>query len=129
MTGAKIAAGLLGLATLADLATAEEISLSTNLMPLFARSCAGCHQRENGNPDAIKHEIYFEKEKDVLKGVGSLIVPGKPDDSYLVQILKKPGEKPEWMKTMPPAGSKAPQMSEEEIKKISDWIKAGAKEN
>lgn len=108
---------------------ADEVSLSKDLMPLFARSCTGCHQRENGKPDAIKNGLYFEKKEDVLKGLGSLIVANNPDESYLVQVLKVDENKPKWIKTMPPPRSKAPKLSEEEINKIADWIKAGAKDN
>ena len=129
MTDRKIALAAFGLAVMVNMTMAEEVSLTKDLMPLFARSCTGCHQRENGNKDAIKDGVYLEKKEDILKSVGTLVVTGKPDDSYLLQVLKKAEDKPEWIKTMPPPRSKAPRMSEDEIKTVANWIKAGAKDN
>lgn len=129
MTERKIALAAFGLAVMVNMTLAEEVSLTKDLMPLFARSCTGCHQRENGNPNATADGVYLEKKEDILKGVGTLVIVGKPDDSYLLQVMKKADDKPEWMKTMPPPRSKAPRMSEEDIKTLSSWIKAGAKDN
>jgi len=110
---------------------AEEkaISLKENLMPLFARSCAGCHKREGGNPKAIEHKIFYEKPEDVMAQVGRLIIAGAPEKSKVVYLLTPPKNPNERKEVMPPPRSNVQMMSEKEIALISTWIKQGAKNN
>jgi mono/diheme cytochrome c family protein len=129
MTARVITCSLTVLTALACTAMADDVSLSENLMPLFARSCTGCHQREGGNQKAIENGPYLEKKSDIMNLSGTLIIPGKPENSYLLMIMSKPKPGIPQAKTMPPKRSEAPRMSDEELKKISDWIKAGAKDN
>ena len=51
-----------------------------------------------------------------------MIVPGKPDESYLVQQITPADGKAEMPKEKDP-------LSEDEIKKIREWIAAGAKDD
>jgi cytochrome c553 len=129
MTGKQLSIIPLCLAAMATMVTAEEVSLSKDVMPLFARSCTGCHQREGGNRKAVDQGPYLELKSDILRIVGSMIIPGKPENSYLLLTMnkRKPGQ--QYVKMMPPQDSKAPRLSEEELQKISDWIEAGAKDN
>ena len=129
MTGIQLPALTLGLTVMATIVTAEEISLSKDIMPLFARSCTGCHQREGGNLKAVKQGPYLEKKSDVVRITGSMIIPGKPENSYLIMTMSKPKSGQPRYKMMPPQNSKAPRLTDQEIQKISDWIKAGAKDN
>ncbi len=129
MTARAMTCSLIVLTALAHTAMAEEVSLSKDLMPLFARSCTGCHQREGGNQKAIENGPYIEKKSDITNLNGTMIMPGKPENSYLLMIMSKPKPGTPQHKTMPPSRSKAPRMSDEEIKKISAWIEAGAKDN
>jgi cytochrome c553 len=120
---------LMGLTALLHPALAEEVSLSQDLMPLFTRSCTGCHQREGGNRKAVESGPYIEKTSDVTNMVGTLIIPGKPESSYLLMIMSSPKPGTQQRKIMPPSRSKAPRMSEEDLRRISAWIKAGAGDN
>jgi len=129
MIGRKAAAGIIGLAALASGALAEEVSLSKDLMPLFQRSCTGCHQREDGNPDAVKTGFLFDTKEGVLGSVGKIIIKEHPEQSYLLMVITPPEDSAQQKKQMPPPQSKAQQLSSEEIKLISEWIKAGAKDN
>jgi mono/diheme cytochrome c family protein len=129
MIGRKAAAGIIGLAALTNGAMAEEISLSKDLMPLFQRSCAGCHQRENGNPDAVKTGFLFDTKDGVLETVGKIIIKEQPEQSYLLMVVTPPEDPNTDKKQMPPPRTKAPRLSKEEIQKIYEWIKAGAKDN
>jgi len=129
MIGRKAAAGIIGLAALTNGAMAEEISLSKDLMPLFQRSCAGCHQREDGNPNAVKTGFLFDTKEDVLETVGKIIIKDHPEQSYLLMVVTPPEDPTQETKQMPPPQSKAQPLSKEEIKQISEWIKAGAKDN
>ena len=56
---------------------------------------------------------------------GTAVVPGHPEFSPLVAVLKKEGHSFKNLK-MPPLG---PLLSAEEIDVISTWIKEGAKDN
>ncbi len=114
--------------TFVTLTSAQEISLSKDLMPLFQRSCATCHQ-EDGNKDALKSGFRFEQKKEVLEGVGKIIIPSKPDESYLLYLITPPENPDQKKRVMPPAGSKSPRMSSEEIQQIKAWIEAGANDN
>ena len=129
MTGKQLPALTLCLTVMATMVAAEEISLSKDIMPLFARSCTGCHQREGGNLKAVKQGPYLEKKSDVVRITGSMIIPGKPENSYLIMTMSKPKSGQPRYKRMPPQNSKAPRLTDREIQKVSDWIKAGAKDN
>lgn len=129
MIGRKAAAVFIGSAALASGALAEEISLSKDLMPLFQRSCAGCHQLENGNPDAVKTGFLFDSKEGVLGSVGKIIIKEHPEQSYLLMVVTPSEDPSEQKKLMPPPQSKVPPLSKEEIEQISEWIKAGAMDN
>ena len=106
----------------------EKVTLSKSLMPIFARSCSGCHKREGGNAKAIEHKIFYEKPEDVIAQVGRLIIAGAPEKSHLVNVVTppKPNERKE---IMPPPRSQAQKLSEKEIQLLMTWIKEGAKNN
>lgn len=129
MTGIQLSVITLCLAAMAATVNAEEVSLSKDVMPLLARSCTGCHQREGGKRKAVEHGPYLENKEDVLNIVGSMIVPGKPESSYLLMTMSKPKPGQPRYNVMPPQRSKAPALTEKELQKISEWIKAGAKDN
>jgi len=129
MTGKQLPALTLCLVAMATMVTAEEVSLSKDVMPLFARSCTGCHQREGGNRKAVDQGPYLEKKSDLLRIVGSMIIPGQPESSYLLMTISKPKPGQPRFKMMPPQNSKAPRLTEQEVQNISAWIKAGAKDN
>ena len=121
--------GLLGVFALASLAVADEVSLSKDVMPLFSKSCTGCHQREGGNRKAVDHGPYLEKKSDILELVGTMIVAEKPENSYLLMMISKPKPGQPRFKMMPPQNSKALRLTDQEVQKISEWIQAGAKDN
>jgi cytochrome c553 len=130
MIGKRLSVMSLYLLAMATAVMAEEVvSLSKDVMPLFAKSCTGCHQREGGNRKAIDQGPYLETESDILRIVGSLIIPGRPERSYLLMTMSKPKAGQPRVKMMPPERSKTPGMTDQEVQKISDWIKAGAKDN
>lgn len=108
---------------------AAEVSLSTDLMPIFARSCAVCHQREGGNEKAIKDKTFYEKKEDIMGVVGTYILPGKPEQSGLLKILNQTTKVGRRETPMPPPKSDVPKWSEAELKLFSEWVSAGAKDN
>jgi cytochrome c553 len=122
-------AGLLVVSTLSGAAASEEVSLARDVMPLIARSCTECHQREGGNRKAVENGPYLEKKSDILGVTGTLIIPGKPENSYLLITMSPPQPGRPRHNMMPPKRSKARKMTDAEIKKIAAWIKDGAKDN
>ena len=129
MNRQHILSGLLGLFALSGTAVADEVSLSRDVMPLIARSCTGCHQRESGDRKAVESGPYLEKKSDILGVVGTMIVPSKPENSYLLMIMSPPKSGQLKYKMMPPKRSRTPKMTKAELDKISAWIKDGAKDN
>jgi cytochrome c len=106
-TAAAPAAGGTGFAAVSQI-------LSTNCMP--------CHsaQGHKGGWSAASYADAMKAGED-----GPVIVPGDPDASLIVQVLK--GPVPD--KTIPQMPMKRAPLSEADQKVIYDWIKAGAKES
>lgn len=110
-------------------ATAAEVSFRQDLMPIFTRSCAVCHNRESSNKAAIAEEVYYEKPEDILVKVGMYIIPEKPAESGLLEIVAQKMAVGDHQLLMPPPGTAVPKWSEKEIGLFSQWIIAGAQDN
>jgi len=90
---------------------------NTHIAPLFNKYCVACHDTKDP-----EHGLVLASYDALLKGGegGAAIVPGKGDESRLIQMLdgrKKP--------SMPPEGSDRP--TADEVALIKGWINAGAK--
>ena len=102
-----------------DPASAAQVSYARQVAPIFANNCADCHSTENH-----KSGLDSSSVSSLLKGgkkAGSAIVPGKPDESPLVQFLRGVRE------PQMPKGN--PALSEEELHLIREWIFAGARDD
>lgn len=110
-------------------ATAGEVSLEKDLMPIFQRSCGTCHEPDSGIRGAIKDKTYFNTKKDLLGKVGTAIIPGKPDESLLVKVVEQEVKFGKREIVMPPAKADEPKWTKEEVEKLKAWINAGAKDN
>ena len=92
----------------------EQRFFDARVAPILTKRCLGCHNRQlnNGN-------IVFQDRDSLLKGGrrGPAIVPGKPEQSVLVDSLRHDGEL-----QMPPG----PKLPKREIKILTDWIRRGA---
>jgi len=104
----------------------SHVSLSRDVMPLFARSCAVCHRRNGGNPAATADSAYFERTEDILAAVGTAIQPGNPEASPLVKVLNQTRMVGDRQIVMPPPNSRVPKWNGEEVALFSRWIKQGA---
>ena len=86
-----------------------------NVRPLLVESCAACHTKlEAGG-------LRVDSRDALLKGgsSGPAIVPGKPDESYLLQAMRHAPNAPR----MPKNGAK---LSDQQIAAVTQWIRDGA---
>lgn len=100
----------------------NEVSFSNDVLPILT-SRAGPHVMFPVNsppPGGMRLDTY-EHLKMMSPGEGvEVIVPGKPEESLLMQVLVDPG------KRMPPIGTPLP---ENELQIVASWIAQGAKNN
>jgi hypothetical protein len=77
--------GLVLLMACASLVAAEPVSFEREVLPLLERRCNKCHHDEepSGGLDLTRIETIRRGGDDL----GSAIVPGKPDESPLIQVL------------------------------------------
>ena len=98
-----------------------EASFADDIMPIFRESCTSCHGEldENGFP-YTEAGLSLMTYEDMMKGseFGSVIEPGNPDDSYLLEMVAN-GD-------MPDEGDP---LSVEQIELIRTWIAEGAENN
>ncbi len=85
-----------------------------NVRPILATRCQGCH-----GPDKQKGGLRLDARTRVLAGgsTGPAVVPGKPDESLLVDAINY-GE----ANHMPPKSKLPPH----EIATLTEWVKRGA---
>jgi mono/diheme cytochrome c family protein len=92
----------------------SNVNYEDNIQPLFEQHCGKCHGADE--PDA---GLQLTTYKGVMLGSenGSVVKPGDPDKSYLVEEVVT-GKMPK----------KAPDLPQNEIDLIIAWIKVGAPE-
>ncbi len=98
----------------ADEPTAEQIKFfETNVRPVLVEHCYKCHGAEKQ-----KSDLRLDSREAALAGGenGPAVVPGKPDESGLVEAINYDGLE------MPP-DEKLP---DEQIAALTEWIKMGA---
>jgi hypothetical protein len=82
--------------------------------PVLTKRCLGCHNQQLNNGG-----ISFLDRDSLLKGgsLGPAIVPGRPEQSVMVDVLRHDGQI-----QMPPG----PKLPSKEIAILTDWIRRGA---
>jgi cytochrome c len=92
---------------------------SANVRPIFQANCYRCHGGMNH-----KGGLNMQTRTGMLKGghVGPGLVPGDPEKSLIVRLMRHEGPANDPM-PMPP---KQPQISDADIAIVERWIKAGA---
>jgi mono/diheme cytochrome c family protein len=93
---------------------------TAKVKPIFEANCARCHGGENH-----RGGLNIDTMAGLLKGGhdGAVIVPGHPEQSLLVKLIRHEGPKDDPM-PMPPKGDK---LSDADIATVSAWIAGGAK--
>lgn len=91
----------------------QPVDFQRHIAPLIRDRCIRCHQPANR-----KGDISLATLQDVLKA--GYILPGLPDESYVVELVTSTGEgKPR----MPKEGQP---LSKEEVELLRRWIRQGA---
>lgn len=91
------------------------------VQPILQTRCYRCHaglNRESG--------LRVDSREFMLKGGehGTALIPGDPEKSLLVKLIKHEGPKDDPM----PMPNRRGKMPEQEIQDIERWVKDGAKE-
>ena len=102
----------------AELQQPEMRFYATKVQPVFAANCYRCHGGMNH-----RGGLQMETRAGMLKGghVGPAIVPGHPEQSLMVKLIRHegPADKP---MPMPPKSK----LSDADIVAVEQWIRAGA---
>ncbi len=103
------------LATLSLFKADAELSFERDIRPIVKTHCFHCHgegEKLKGGVDLRLRRFMLRELKD---GGGHVMVPGKPDESEMLRLVRE-GE-------MPKEGKK---LNADEIAKLEKWIAAGA---
>ena len=92
----------------------SSVSYHVQIVPILKRSCQGCHHPGDPNGDLI-----VTTYADLTRGgmAGEAIIPGKPDDSLLIELIS--GDEPAMPQNQEP-------LSAEEVEMFRSWILEGA---
>lgn len=121
---------LIGLAAPVASVQAEDIDFATQIYPFVKSGCVKCHQPpyedERGRTRKPKGGYILSTKAGIMESEGEdgdkFIVPGKPDESRMLQVTKLPIDDD---MHFPPEG-KAPQWTDAEKELFAKWIEAGA---
>mgnify|MGYP001379468913 CR=1 FL=1 len=110
-TIAGLIAGILVLVPV-TLSAADPPTFEEDIAPLLKQHCSKCH-----NPQARKADLDVSSAQGLFSGgeSGQLVVPGKPDESLLWEMLHD--------ELMPPEDE--PPLKEEQLETVRRWIEAG----
>jgi mono/diheme cytochrome c family protein len=94
------------------------LAFARDIAPVLVGNCIGCHNAQAG---ARRNNLNMTTFADLLKGgdSGPPIVPGKPEESLIIQRVKGDG-----VRKMPPNQR---DLAEPTIAKLAAWIRQGAR--
>jgi mono/diheme cytochrome c family protein len=123
MLGLALATSSLRAATLAptpapQLSPADLQFFESRVRPVFVERCYKCHSHD---ADKVKGGLMLDTQEGMLHGgdTGPAIVPGKPDDSLLIDAIRYTDENLQ----MPPKGDK---LSDQQVADLTEWVRRGA---
>jgi mono/diheme cytochrome c family protein len=105
-------------AVASDLSPSDRQFFEAKIRPLLVDRCYKCHSRD---ADKLKGGLMLDTREAWLHGgnTGPAIVPGKPDDSLVIQAVRYTDEDLQ----MPPKGDK---LSDQQIADLTEWVRRGA---
>jgi hypothetical protein len=94
---------------------AREHDFEQHIRPLLIQRCVSCH-----GPDKQQGDVRLDGRTAVLGSEGhpGHVVPGKPDESRLIQVIRYTKDDTQ----MPPTGK----LPEDEIQLLVNWVQQGA---
>ena len=97
------------------------VDFQKDIYPMLQANCIACHNKAKS-----EGELNLETSETILKGgsSGEIIVPGKPDESYLYQVAARIEES--FMPPMP-NGVQAKKLTPRQVGLLRQWITEGAK--
>ncbi len=97
-----------------------KVSFQRDVLPIFEARCIECH-----GPDKVKGSLRMDTVARLFEGDPEWwsVVPGKPDESLLVERVELPADDPD---AMPPKGDR---LTAEQIATIRTWIAEGAEDD
>ncbi len=103
------------------------VDFVTEILPILESRCIECHQAPrrlaNGRLKRPKGRVRFDSMEAIRASKrGDLIVPGKPDNSLMLDVICLPADHDD---RMPPA-SQGELLSEVDVERIKRWISQGA---
>ena len=106
-----------GLARAQELSAEDREFFETKVRPVLIERCYECHA---ANSKSVRGGLLLDTREATLKGgdTGPGLVPGKPDESLLIQAI---GYEDPVLK-MPPKGK----LAEAEVTILTEWVKRGA---
>jgi mono/diheme cytochrome c family protein len=95
----------------------EKVDFAKQIQPILVGRCLKCH-----GPESPKGSFSINKKDLAMQGgeLGDDIVPGKPDESFVIDLITLPADDES---RMPAEGEP---LSEEQIELIRKWIEQGA---
>ncbi|MFO0889289.1 MAG: c-type cytochrome domain-containing protein [Isosphaeraceae bacterium] len=102
----------------AKTAEVKSVGFMRDVAPILVRNCIACHNPKKGESKYVM-TTFAQLAKGGKQGEGTTIVPGKPDDSYFLELLE-----PDAQPRMP---YKLDPLPPEEIALLQRWVTEGAK--
>jgi hypothetical protein len=99
-------------------AVAKPISFIRDVAPILVENCIACHNPRKAESKYVM-TTFGQLAKGGQQGEGITLAPGKPDESFLVELIKPGGE--------PRMPYKQDPLPTEKIATIERWVSEGAK--
>lgn len=104
-----------------DVKLGRPVEFERDIYPIFQANCIACHNRAKSEGD-----LSLEDGESIMNGgsSGKVIVPGKPDESYLYNVASRKEES-----FMPPLPNEvqAKKLTPGQVGLLRQWIAEGAK--
>ncbi len=105
----------------AEVKLGRPVDFAKDIAPILQANCVACH-----NKGKTEGDLNLEDTETILKGSssGEIVVPGKPDESYLYNVAARKEES-----FMPPYPNQvqAKKLTPEQLGLLRQWIIEGAK--
>lgn len=97
---------------------AKPVSFMREVAPILVRNCIACHNPKKSEGKYVM-TTFAQLAKGGKQGEGITLVPGKPDESYLIDLIQTDAE--------PRMPYKLDPLLPDEIKVLETWVAEGAK--